>query len=349
MKRLMLAGFVLGVLISHAQPVHAEPIICDLTNGVITCDINTPTPQPPSPTPSATPVATSTPSATPTIAPPPSATPTPTTTPTLVRPIPAPSIDGRITITQAGVYSGSAVCGAITGGDYCLNINASPVTLQDFTVTALSAYGSILTTSNATFLRGTITGRGGITGYRVQNVLIDGVTFNVSVGAIGIYDQGEGCEALTTKRTRFVTIRNSVVVNTSTANESLWFKCVSDLTIENNRLTSRTQWNVSLPDTTDAIIRGNTFDLAGAPWPWLAIELPKSTRVTVTQNTVTGQVGDTLVYVNSGTSQLTITDNCLGSGINAISLVHQPVVPGLVSARNGACVTPPSTGDAGLR
>jgi hypothetical protein len=348
---LMCIGLILGVLISHAQPVHAEPIICDLEGGVLTCDLTTPTATatPTQAAPTATPTSTMTAVISPTSSP--TNTPTavtPTSTP-LTKRFPPNGADGRITITQAGVYSGVASCGAITGGDYCLNINASPVTLQDFSVIALSAYGSILTTSNATFLRGTITGRGGITGYRVQNVLIDGVTFTVSVGAIGIYDQGEGCEALATKRTRFVTIRNSVVVNTSTANESLWFKCVSDLTIENNRLTSRTQWNVSLPDTTDAIIRGNTFDLAGAPWPWLAIELPKSTRVTVTQNTVTGQVGDTLVYVNSGTSQLTITDNCLGSGINAISLVHQPVVPGLVSARNGACVTPPSTGDAGLR
>jgi hypothetical protein len=332
MKRLMLVGFVVGVLISHAQPVQAEPIICDHTNGVITCDINTPTPQPPSPTPSATPVATSTPSATPTIAPPPSATPTPTTTPTLVRPIPAPSIDGRITITQAGVYSGSAVCGAITGGDYCLNINASPVTLQDFTVTALSSYGAILTTSNATFLRGTINGRGGITGYRVQNVLIDTVTFNVSVGAIGIYDQHENCEALTTKRTRFITIQNSVINNTSQASETAWWKCSQDVKILNNRFKTTSEWSLSFPDALDVEIRGNTFDLSPEPRNWLAIELPRTFRVRIEDNTFAGPSGDWGVWLNSGSADVTYVGNTVAGGV------------GLV-----CCITAPGTGDAGLR
>jgi hypothetical protein len=359
MKRLMLVGLIVGILISHAQPVHAQDSAhhlaaagnmitaqipgCELVGfyqdkELYICD---PTPTPTATTtPSATPVAPS-PTTTSTAVPPtasPSATstpvaPTPTSTPTNVRPIPPNSlIDGRITITQAGVYSGSAVCGAITGGDYCLNINASPVTLQDFTVTALSSYGAILTTSNATFLRGTINGRGGITGYRVQNVLIDTVTFNVSVGAIGIYDQHENCEALTTKRTRFITIQNSVINNTSQASETAWWKCSQDVKILNNRFKTTSEWSLSFPDALDVEIRGNTFDLSPEPRNWLAIELPRTFRVRIEDNTFAGPSGDWGVWLNSGSADVTYVGNTVAGGV------------GLV-----CCITAPGTGDAGLR
>jgi hypothetical protein len=338
MKRLMLAGFVLGVLISHAQPVHAEPIICDLEGGVLTCDLTTPTPTatatatPTQAAPTATPTSTITAVISPTSSP--TNTPTavtPTSTP-LTKRFPPNGADGRITITQAGVYSGSAVCGAITGGDYCLNINASPVTLQDFTVTALSSYGAILTTSNATFLRGTINGRGGITGYRVQNVLIDTVTFNVSVGAIGIYDQHENCEALTTKRTRFITIQNSVINNTSQASETAWWKCSQDVKILNNRFKTTSEWSLSFPDALDVEIRGNTFDLSPEPRNWLAIELPRTFRVRIEDNTFAGPSGDWGVWLNSGSADVTYVGNTVAGGV------------GLV-----CCITAPGTGDAGLR
>jgi hypothetical protein len=329
MKRLMLLGLILGVLISHAQPVHAEPIICDLTDGVVSCDLNTPTPTPlpPSPTPTAT--STSTPSPIPATS---TSTPLATATPApLTKRFPPNGADGRITITQAGVYSGVASCGAITGGDYCLNINASPVTLQDFTVTALSAYGSILTTSNATFLRGTITGRGGITGYRVQNVLIDGVTFNVSVGAIGIYDQGGDCEGLATKRTRNIQIVNSTVNSTSTGNETIWMKCSHDVLIEDNRIVTSASWAMSFPDALNVTVRGNTFDLNHSR-TWLGIEFPRTFGAKVEGNNFLGTAGDWATWNCCGSTGLSYTGNVLASGV------------GLV-----CCVRPPSTGSGGLK
>lgn len=336
---LMFLGFVLGVLISHAQPVHAQIPGCELVGfyqgkELYICDppptltpIPTSTSVPPSPTPSATPRPSSTPTPTAT------ATPQPTQTPSASRPFPSP-IPGqnRYEITQPGIYSGSISCGAITGSDYCLLIRAQGVTLQDFSVTSPQTYGTIQLASNTTLLRGTITGRGGVTGYRVQNVVIDGVTFNVSVGAIGIYDQGDGCETLTTKRTRGITLRNSDVRNTSLASETVWLKCTENVLIEGNRFRTSSEWSISLPDSHDVTIRRNAFDLQDEPRNWLAIELPRTFRVQVTDNTFTGPVGDWAVWLNSGSADVTYAGNVVAGGV------------GLV-----CCITAPTTGDGGLR
>jgi hypothetical protein len=335
MKRLMLAGFVLGLLLCPAEPLQAEPIICDLTNGVLSCDLNTPTPEPTAtPTPSITPTATARPpSATPT--PQPTPTPAPTSTPTtvaLTRPFPPNGTDGRITITQAGVYSGAVSCGAITGGDYCLNVFAQNVTLQDFSVSAPQApIGAILTSSNTTFLRGTVSGRGGISGYRVSNVLIDGVTFNVTVGAIGIYDFQDNCEGLTTKRVRNIVIRNSFVNSTGTGNETIWMKCSQDVLIENSRITTSASWAMSFPDALNVTVRNNTFDLNHAR-TWLGIEFPRTFGAKVEGNTFLGTAGDWATWNCCGSTGLSYTGNVLAPGV------------GLV-----CCLTPPSTGDAGLK
>jgi polygalacturonase len=207
------------------------------------------------------------------------------------------------------------------------------VTLQDFSVSSPQTYGTIQIASNTTLLRGTITGRGGVTGYRVQNVLIDQVTFNVTVGAIGIYDQGEGCENLAVKRTRGIVLKNSDVRNTSLASETAWFKCSQDVQILNNRFRTTSEWSLSFPDALDVEIARNSFDLSSEPKNWLGIELPRTFRVRIEDNTFTGPSGDWGVWLNSGSDQISYAGNTVSGGM------------GLVCCT----LTPPSTGDGGLR
>jgi len=355
-QRLFAAAWIFVLAFALASGARADPIDCVWVpplNAWVCADDGrpvAPTPPPPTQQPTALPTALPPTPPPPTSGPAATATPVPTPTApaTNVRPFPAPGADGRISITQAGVYSGNVSCGPITGGDYCLNVLASPVTLQDFTLTANSAFGSILTSSNATFLRGTINGRGGITGYRVQNILVDGVTFNVSVGAFGIYDQGGDCEGLPTKRTQNIVIQNSVINSTSTASETGWFKCAQGVKILNNRWYTTAEWSLSFPDALDVEIRGNSFDLSPEPKNWLAIELPRTFRILVEGNVTSGPVGDWFVWVNSGTNFLDMKNNCVRGGAGLLN----GSVPNGSQSGNGPCptlFTPPGTGNAGLK
>jgi hypothetical protein len=61
-------------------------------------------------------------------------------------------------------------------------------------------------------------------------------------------------------------------------------------------------------------------------------------NVDVINNTVLGPEGDWFIYVNSGTNDLVITDNCIASGIGVVHTAHQSGgVALLTNSRNGPC------------
>lgn len=192
-------------------------------------------------------------------------------------------------------------------------------------------------------------------------MLINNVTFNVQEVAFQLLDAGGGCESLTTKRNYNVTIRNSNISN-QFGTEMVYAKCAQFFLIEDSTITPRSEWGVSTPDGLDITVRRNTFDLRSETSNWLAVELPKVSRATITFNTAVGPApSDWLVYVNSGTNNLTVTDNCLASGMStltpprAVHDYHQAGgVPNLTEARNIVCgqtqsITVPSTGDGGIK
>ena len=299
------------------------------------------TPVPPSPAPTSVP---------PTVPPSPTATATP---PANIRQIPQRSTDGTYYITQPGIYTGVASCGAIAAGAHCVHIwNSNGVTLQDFSIISEGGYG-LQFDNNTNFKRGPITAPLGASGHQKVNVHFEEVTFSVQSVAFQLLDTGGGCEGLSTKRNRNVTIRQSTFRNQG-GTEFLYAKCAQDLFIENNSFFPLSEWAVSTPDGLNINIRGNNFDLTHEVRNWLAIELPRVFGASVVNNRVIGPApGDWLVYVNSGTRDLTVTDNCLVSGMSgAVHTSHQAGgVPNLVEARNGICssTTPPTVGDGGLK
>ena len=335
MKRLMFVGLVLGVLISHAQPVHGqEPIDCILNGGILTCDLRTPTPIPTS-TPTALPTSTPTPQPTPTSTPSPSPTATssiPTATPTPTsqsRPLPPKAADGTYYLTQPGTYSGNATCGNIGGGAHCVHIwNSNGVTLQDFTIVSGQGYG-LQFDNNNTILRGTITAPLGASGFHKVNVTFDSVAFNVQTVALQLI--GSGCENTTPRPNRNITVRASEFKNQS-GFEMLYLKCAQDVRIEGNGFTPKSDWAVSLPDGVNVSITGNTFDLTSEPGNWLGIELPRVFGAKVADNTAQGPAGDWLGWHCCGSTNLSFTGNVLAGGMGEL-----------------CCILPPSTGDGGLR
>lgn len=318
----------------------------------------------PTPTPTNTPTATATlsPTSSATATPSPTLTPTPTITPTVPSSsqCPSKSGDGTYYILTPGVYSCTFTCPNIGTSAHCVHLwNSNGVTLFNFSVNS-SGYG-IQFDNNTTMRDGTITAFRGMSGDRKVNVLVDNVTMNVQEVAFQLLDAGGSCEGLTTKRNYNVTIRNSNISN-QFGTEMVYAKCAQFFLVEDSVLTPRSEWAVSTPDGLDITARRNTFDLRSETTNWLAIELPKVNRVTVTFNTVIGPAAnDWLVYVNSGTNNLILTDNCLASGMGTVSPpdngalhdYHQTGgVPVLTEARNGVCgvqtFTAPSTGDGGL-
>ena len=255
---------------------------------------------------------------------------------TQVKSLPARSADGTYYITDPGVYSGNATCGNIPAAAYCVHIwESGGVTLQDFTITTAQGAG-LQIDNNSIIRRGTIKApNGAATGWHKANVTIDGVRFDSPVGGLGFL--GGGCENTSPRPNRNITIRNSTFVN-STGSEMLYLKCAQDVLIEGNNFAPASQWGVSTPDGVNIIIRANYFNLWSEPNNWLAIELPRTFGVDVIANTVVGPAGDWFVYVNSGTNDLTISDNCVGAGIGVMHELHQSGgVTSLVMARNGPC------------
>lgn len=305
-------------------------------------DCGTPTPTPTvTPTPTATPTPTNTPTPTPTATLTPSPTPTPTLTPTptslpptatptsVLSPCPAKTTDGTYYITNPGVYGGCVfTCGNIGGNAHCVHIwNSNGVTLQDFSITTAQGAG-LQFDNNVLVRRGSI--GGGANGHHKVNVTFDDVDVAAPTGGIGLF--GSGCENTVPRPNRFITIKNSTFIN-STGNEMLYMKCAQDVLVEGNTFTPGSQWASSFPDGVDITIRGNHFDLQSETLNWLAIELPRVFTATVANNTGTGPSGDWLVWTNSGTTGLTLSGNVLTGGMGQLCCT----------------VTPPSTGDGGLR
>lgn len=327
------AGFFVASLIFAVTATGQinPPQIIDLQPGqeVLVRAVNAPTATPVPPTntpvpPTNTPV------------PPTPIPPTATPPPTVVKPLPARSGDGTYYITEAGVYSGNAVCTNSASSNYCVHLwNSNGITLQDFTVNS-NAFGVQLD-NNSKLLRGTVNATAGASGDSKRNITIDSVVFNVIGGSIGLQDLMGNCEALTTKRsTGHVLINNTF--NNQAGNENVWIKCSQFIRIEGNKFNGQSAWNLSLPDGLDVEIKNNEFNLAPEPHNWLAIELPRTFRTTITGNKVTGPAEDWFVYVNSGTNFLVMTDNCVAAGIGILSTVHQAGgVPNLVEQRNGPC------------
>jgi hypothetical protein len=108
--------------------------------------------------------------------------------------------------------------------------------------------------------------------------------------------------------------------------------------IEDNHFTAGSAWALSTPDGLNITIRRNTFDLRSESINWLAIELPRVIGADVTFNTVVGPAGDWFVYVNSGTNDLVVTDNCVSTGVGVLHSSHQSGgVAVLTDLRNGPC------------
>ncbi len=247
---------------------------------------------------------------------------TPTTGPTvLIKSLPARSNDGTFYITDPGVYSGKASCGNIGSTAHCVHIwESGGVTLQDFTITTAQGTGLQLD-NNTTIKRGTITApNGAATAWHKVNVTVDGVTFDSPIGGLGFL--GGGCETMSPRPNRQITIRNSSFIN-QFGEEMLYMKCAQDVVIEDNYFAPSSAWALSTPDGLNIIVRRNTFDLRSESTNWLAIELPKVINVDVVNNTVLGPEGDWFIYVNSGTNDLVITDNCIASGIGVVHTAHQ--------------------------
>jgi hypothetical protein len=336
MKKLLLVLIAPLLLIYSAA---ASPVNCTYIpeRDQYLCDNATATPIPPTVTPTVTAIpthtpttvqetATAVPTATPVV---PTATPTFTATAVPTRPLPAKAADGTYYLTQTGVYSGNASCGNIGNTAHCVHIwNSSGVILQDFTITSTQGYGLQFDNGNI-IQRGTITAPLGASGHQKVNVTFNDVTFNVQSVALQLLDTG--CESVTPRRNRSITVRNSTFTNAG-GTEMLYMKCAQDVTIEGNHFAPKSEWAVSLPDTVNAIIRNNTFNLVSEPTNWLGIELPKVAGALVENNTATGPAGDWLVWQNSGTTGLSVTANTVNGGMGVL-----------------CCVSPPSTGSGGLR
>ena len=291
----------------------------------------------PSPTPNVTPTSIKVPLTNTPI--PPTSTPALTSTPTTsvqVKPLPARSADGTFYITDPGVYSGNVTCGNIGSTAHCVHIwESQGVTLQDFAIT--TAQGAGLQLDNNTIVkRGTIKApNGAATGWHKVNVTIDAVTFDSPIGGLGFL--GGSCENLTPRPNRQITVRNSSFVNQS-GDEMLYIKCGQDIVIEDNQFAPGSAWGVSTPDGLNITIRRNTFDLRSESLNWLAIELPRVIGADVTSNSVLGPSGDWFIYVNSGTNDLVVTDNCVAEGIGVLHSGHQAGgVAALTNERNGLC------------
>lgn len=328
-------------------------------------DCGTPTPVPTA-TNTPTPTATNTLTVTPTASPLPTATSTPTPTVPPSSQCPTRSGDGTYYILSAGVYSCTFSCPSIAQSAHCVHLwNSNGITLINFSVTS-SGY-AIQFDNNTTMRDGIITAYRGMSGDRKANVLVDNVTINAQELAFQLLDAGGGCEGLTTKRNYNVTIRNSRISN-QIGVEMVYAKCAQFFLVEDSVLTPKSNWAISTPDGLDITVRENTFDLRNElPDQWLAVELAKVNRATVTFNSVIGPApNDWLVYVNSGTNNLIVTDNCLTSDMGqsnpydngALHDYHQSGgVQILTEARNGVCgaqattttVRPPSTGNGGLK
>ena len=247
-----------------------------------------------------------------------------------VLPFPSRSSDGTFYITQPGTYSGSVSCPDIRATQHCVHLwNSNGITLQDFTIT--SSGTAIQADNNSTIRDGAIAALGGVTADSKVNVTINRVTFDTPGGAVGLFDNAGNCEGLSQKRSRGHTIRNSSFRNDG-GNETLWIKCSQSVTIENNLFQSGSQWSVSLPDSLDVTIRGNTFDLTLEPVNWLAIELPRTFRVEISRNRFFGPAGDWAVWLNSGSDFVTMVNNC----VQGVGTMLGTVVSGNV-ARNSRC------------
>jgi hypothetical protein len=332
---LMLLPLTLLVYSAAAEPVNCVKVP---EHNKWLCDEATATPIPPTITPTVTAIpththttvqetATAVPTATPVV---PTATPTiaATANPTPLPP-PAKAADGTYYLTQAKVYAGNFSCGNIGSTAHCVHIwNSSGVILQDFTITSTQGYGLQFDNGNI-IQRGTITAPLGASGHQKVNVTFNDVTFNVQSVALQLLDTG--CESVTPRRNRSITVRNSTFTNAG-GTEMLYMKCAQDVTIEGNHFAPKSEWAVSLPDTVNAIIRNNTFNLVSEPTNWLGIELPKVAGALVENNTATGPAGDWLVWQNSGTTGLSVTANTVNGGMGVL-----------------CCVSPPSTGSGGLR
>jgi hypothetical protein len=221
---------------------------------------------------------------------------------------PARSADGTYYITEPGVYSGHFDCPGISTAQFCVHVwNDQGVVLENFAITTSGL--AIQADSYTTLRYGEIWGHGGLSAHSETGITVDGVAFNVTGGAIGLYDTSGSCEGLATKRSYYHLIINSSFTNRG-GNETIWAKCTQSVSILYNTFRSGSQWSISLPDSRDVWIHGNSFSLSGAPSNWLAIELPRSHNVWIAWNWFGGRGNAWGVWANSGTSYVTIEGNC---------------------------------------
>jgi hypothetical protein len=207
--------------------------------------------------------------------------------------------------------------------------NSQGVTLQDFTITSAQGYGLQFDNHN-TIQRGTITAPLGASGHHKLNVTFDTVNFNVN--SVALQFIGTGCENTSPRPNRNITVRNSTFTNQG-GTEMLYMKCSESVLIAGNHFAPKSEWAVSLPDGVGVSIASNTFNLLSEPANWLGIELPRVFGASVLNNEAQGPAGDWLVWANSGTTGLKVSGNVVAGGV------------GLVCCT----LTPPGTGDAGLR
>jgi hypothetical protein len=230
-----------------------------------------------------------------------------------VQPPPAQASDGTYYLTTPGTYSGDFSCPGISPVQHCVNLRATGITLQDFTIATSGS--AIQADSYSTFSNGTIAAHGGISAYAKTGIVVDGVVFKTTGGAIGLFDESGQCEGLTTKRSYYHVIQNSTFTNQD-GHETIWVKCSQAVSILNNTFRSGSQWSVSLPDSHDVWIHGNVFNLTGAPSNWLAVELPRAFNVWIAWNWFIGSSNGWAVWPNSGTNFVTIEANCIvGVGV----------------------------------
>ena len=228
--------------------------------------------------------------------------------PSRVPSMPGKSADGSYYITEPGVYSGRFDCPGISASQFCVHVwNDQGVVFENFAITTSGM--AIQADSNTTLRYGEIWAYGGLSAHSETGITVNGVAFNVTGGAIGLYDTSGTCEGLATKRSYYHVIINSSFTNRG-GNETIWAKCSQSVSILYNTFRSGSQWSISLPDSRDVWIHGNSFSLSGAPSNWLAIELPRSHNVWIAWNWFGGRGGAWGVWANSGTSYVTIEGNC---------------------------------------
>jgi hypothetical protein len=241
--------------------------------------------------------------------------------PAQVPTMPGRSADGTFYITEPGVYSGHFDCPGISTPQFCVHVwTEGGVVLENFLIT--TSGNAIQADSYSTVRWGEIWAHGGISAHSERGITVDGVSFNVTGGAIGLYDTG-GCEGLSTKRSYYHVIMNSTFTNRG-GNETVWAKCSQSVSILYNTFRSGSQWSISLPDSRDVWIHGNSFSLGGGPSNWLAIELPRSNNVWIAWNWFGGRGNNWGVWANSGTSYVTIEGNC-ASGAEVLTGEIAPV------------------------